>query len=89
MLEFARWKYILVAAVMLLALALALPNFFGDDLALQVARKDRAAIDAAGQQALDALLRERGVPVKRSFIDDGRVMVLFENVADQLRAAMR
>ncbi|MEY2854194.1 MAG: hypothetical protein RL030_1326 [Pseudomonadota bacterium] len=85
MLEFARWKYILVAAVMLLALVLALPNFFGEDLALQIARKDRTAIDAAGLQGVDTLLRERGVPAKRTFIDDGRVMVLFENVADQLR----
>ncbi len=31
MLEFARWKYILVAVVALLALAFAAPNFFGQD----------------------------------------------------------
>ena len=45
MLEYARWKYILVAVVLLLALLFALPNVFGDDPALQVARKDRAPID--------------------------------------------
>ena len=45
MLEYARWKYILVAVVLLLALLFALPNFFGDDPALQVARKDHAPID--------------------------------------------
>ena len=43
MLEYARWKYILVAIVLLLALLFALPNVFGDDRALQIARKDRAA----------------------------------------------
>ena len=42
MLEYARWKYILVAAVLAVALLFALPNVFGDDRALQIARKDRA-----------------------------------------------
>ena len=42
MLEYARWKYILVAVVLLLALLFALPNFFGEDPALQVARKDHS-----------------------------------------------
>jgi hypothetical protein len=58
MLEFARWKYTLVAIVTLLALLFAAPNFFGEDLALQVARRDRAAIDAAGQQGIEAVLKE-------------------------------
>ena len=86
MLEFSRWKYILVAAVMLLALVFAAPNFFGEDVALQVARKDRAAIDAAGHTAIQDLLRNRGATFKRSFIDDGRVMVLFDSIPEQLRA---
>ncbi|MDR2216158.1 MAG: protein translocase subunit SecD [Nevskiaceae bacterium] len=85
MLEFARWKYILVAAVLLLALVFALPNFFGEDMALQIARKDRTAIDAAGQQSIEAVLQEDGVPYKSAFIDNGRVMVLFDGTVNQLR----
>ena len=54
MLEYARWKYILVAVVLLLALLVALPNFFGEDPALQVARKDHAPIDASGSQTVEA-----------------------------------
>jgi len=41
MLEYARWKYILVASVFILALFFALPNFFGEDAALQLARKTK------------------------------------------------
>ena len=37
MLEYARWKYILVAAVLAVAMLFALPNLFGDDFALQIA----------------------------------------------------
>ena len=40
MLEYARWKYILVAVVLVLGLLFASPNFFGSDYALQIARKD-------------------------------------------------
>src|SRR5690606_34978922 len=86
MLEFARWKYILVAVVSLLALVFAAPNFFGEDLAVQVARKDRAPIDEPVRQSIEAVLVERGLTIKRSFIDNGRMMLLFDEVNDQLAA---
>ena len=44
MLEFPRWKYWLVAVVLLVAAVVALPNVFGEDAALQMVRKDRAAV---------------------------------------------
>jgi preprotein translocase subunit SecD len=84
MLEYARWKYILVAVVLLLALLFALPNFFGEDPALQVARKDHNAVTAAEAQSLEAFLRQRNVHFVRSYIDSGRLMVRFANVSDQL-----
>ncbi len=40
MLEYARWKYILVGVVLAVAFLFALPNLFGDDFAIQIARKD-------------------------------------------------
>jgi len=46
MLEYARWKYVLIAVVLLLALLFALPNVFGEDPALQVARKDHNSMTA-------------------------------------------
>lgn len=59
MLEYARWKYVLVVVVVVLGLLFALPNVFGEDAALQVARKDRAAVDAAGRQQVEELLKTR------------------------------
>ncbi|MEO8306763.1 MAG: protein translocase subunit SecD [Pseudomonadota bacterium] len=86
MLEFARWKYILVALVAVFAFALAAPNFFGQDDALQVARKDRADIDAAGRTDIEKVLQKHNVAFKRSFIDTGRLMVLFDDPNTRLRA---
>jgi len=84
MLEFARWKYILVACVMLLALVFAAPNFFGDDLAVQVAARDRSPLDATSQAAVEAQLQANGAAFKRAYLDEGRVMVLFDDVTQQL-----
>lgn len=86
MLEFARWKYILIVVVALLGLVVAAPNFFGEDLALQVARRDRANIDETTREAIEGALREQGVAVKSSFTDGGRAMLLFDTVGDQLAA---
>ncbi len=55
-------------------------------IALQVARKDRAAIDDAGRIAVEKVLQKHNVAFKRSFVDTGRVMVLFDDVNTQLRA---
>ncbi len=86
MLEYARWKYILVAAVLVLGLLFASPNFFGEDPALQVARKDHAAITPAAATELETFLKDKKVHFDRSYIDKGRLMVRFSSVPDQLAA---
>ena len=86
MLEFARWKYALVALVLVVATVFALPNVFGEDAALQVARKDRSAVEASGQREVEDLLRSKGVTVSRSYIDEGRLMLHFDAVPEQLKA---
>ena len=86
MLEFPRWKYALVAIVLVLAAFFALPNVFGEDTALQVARKDRAAIDEQSRAAIEDRLRSEGVSFSRSYVDTGRLMLHFPAVPEQLRA---
>jgi preprotein translocase subunit SecD len=86
MLEYARWKYLLVSIVLLLAFLFALPNLFGDDPALQVAREDRAAMDAAAQQAVESYLKEQKIGYSNAYLDEGRLMVRFPSVSSQLEA---
>jgi preprotein translocase subunit SecD len=86
MLEYPRWKYLLVAAVLLLAMLFALPNFFGEDPSLQVARKDHNAVTSDSEKELEGFLKERNIPFGRSYIDNGRLMVRFANVPEQLAA---
>ncbi len=86
MLEYARWKYILVGVVLVFALVLALPTVFGQALALQVARKDRAPIDVTAQHTIEQYLTDQKVPFTRSAIEDGRLTLQFKDVPDQLHA---
>ena len=86
MLEFARWKYWLVAIVLVVGAILALPNVFGEDAALQVVRKDRAAITEDGERAVLDVLRREQVAFSRAYVDEGRLMVHYDAVPEQLKA---
>ncbi len=86
MLEYARWKYILVGAVLLLALLFALPNVFGEDPALQVATKDHSAMTSAAVTAVESYLKEKAIPSEKGYLDSGRLMLRFASVPDQLLA---
>jgi preprotein translocase subunit SecD len=86
MLEFARWKYILVSVVLIASLLFALPNFFGEDLAVQIARDDRAPVDAATQSTIEKRLAESKIETKGAYIDNGRLMIRFPGRAEQLQA---
>jgi preprotein translocase subunit SecD len=86
MLEYARWKYILVGCVLLVALILALPTVFGQAPALPIARKDRADIDATAQASIEKYLAEHQATPVRSVNEPGRLTLLFADVPDQLRA---
>ena len=69
------------------ALLFALPNVFGEDPALQVARKDHAAITTDAAQAVEIVPQDSTACVSsKSYIDKGRLMVRFANVPDQLAA---
>ncbi|HTX23206.1 MAG TPA: protein translocase subunit SecD [Steroidobacteraceae bacterium] len=85
MLEYARWKYILIALVLALAVLFALPTVFGEDPAIQIARRDHNPVTAAAEQTFDQFLGERGVHFTKTYLDSGRLMVRFPNVAEQLK----
>src|SRR5687768_18029306 len=86
MLEYARWKYILVAVVLVLALILALPNLFGYTPAMQFARKDRADIDATSQATIEKFFKDHSLAFTSSSLDQGRLTFRFADVNQQLRA---
>ncbi|HUN71714.1 MAG TPA: protein translocase subunit SecD [Steroidobacteraceae bacterium] len=86
MLEYARWKYILIVAVLLVALVFALPNVFGSAPALQLAHKDHSPVTAAEATSITGYLHQHGVHFESSYVDgSGRLMVQFADVPAQLQ----
>ena len=86
MLEYARWKYILIVVVLVAALMFALPNVFGSAPALQLAHRDHTPVTAAEAASVAQYLRQHGVRFEKSYVDgSGHLMVQFADVSDQLQ----
>jgi preprotein translocase subunit SecD len=85
MIAYPRWKIVLVAVVLALGIFLALPNLFGEENALQLAR-DRAAVLDGDRTAVEQILKDKGVTPTGSFLDQGRLTLRFRSKQDQLKA---
>ena len=88
------WKNLLVFGVIVLSTIIALPNFFGDDEAVQISRTDGVAIDAPALEQMRMALMEAGVPYLSAEIEGVSALVrlestqLQENARDVLTEAM-
>ena len=81
------WKGILLAAILVAAVLLALPNWFGESPALQLSRRDRAEFDAAAAAVIGDALAKASIPVAEVYVDgEGRFWARFARVDDQLKA---
>ena len=85
MISYPRWKIAFVAIVLAVGLLLALPNLFGEESALQLAR-DRAVVSPGDQTGIVQLLADKGVKPSGSFLDQGRLTLRFASKQDQLKA---
>jgi preprotein translocase subunit SecD len=85
MIAYPRWKIVLVAVMLVIGIFLALPNLFGEESALQLAR-DRAAVVDPDRVAVEQLLKEKGVTPTGVFLDQGRLTLRFASTQDQLKA---
>jgi preprotein translocase subunit SecD len=85
MIAYPRWKVVLVAIVLALGIFLAVPNLFGEENALQLAR-DRAAVLDSDRAAVEQILKDKGVTPSGAFLDQGRLTLRFSSKQDQLKA---
>ncbi len=85
MISYPRWKIVLVAVVLVIGIFLALPNLFGEESALQLAR-DRAVVTPADRASIEELLKSKGVVPSGAFLEQGRLTLRFASKQDQLKA---
>jgi len=81
------WKNLLVLAVVVFGLFIAVPNLFGEDPALQVSRDSGAELVELEYSQVSLILEEGEVEFSSVYRDNGRALVRFDSVEDQLRAS--
>ncbi|HSD16537.1 MAG TPA: protein translocase subunit SecD [Thermomonas sp.] len=87
MLEFPRWKYLAILAVLAVSLLYALPNIYQNDYAVQITANRGAQVDAALRGRVEADLKAAGVAPKLVAVEDGNLMVRLNDPDAQTRAA--
>ena len=88
MLEYSRWKYLVILIALALSLLYSVPNVFPQDPAVQVTANRGTKVDAALQQRVEAALKKAGVPLVSSEIGkDGNLLVRTASDDDQARAS--
>lgn len=81
------WKNLLVLGIIVFGFIVALPNLFGEDPALQVSRDSGAALVQLEINQAGLVLDDAGIEYLSLYEEDGRVLVRFAGVEDQLKAS--
>ena len=80
------WKYLLLAAVLVVGVFFALPNLFGEDPAIQISAQRGVLIDTELQGRVLARLDQSQIGHKASSVEDGRLLVRLVDEQAQLAA---
>lgn len=84
--QFSLWKNSLVAISVALSLLFALPNFFGQDPAIDVSGVRGLAVTDEMVQKLEGALKDATIPVKKTSLKNGRMQIRFNESSDQQKA---
>ncbi|TKR31095.1 protein translocase subunit SecD [Luteimonas gilva] len=87
MLEYARWKYVVILLVVLLSVLYALPNIYPQDPSVQITANRGSAIDAPLRQRVDAILKKAGVTPKSVETENGNLLVRMPSSDAQTKAS--
>ena len=81
------WKYAIIVVALLVAVLYALPNLFGEALAVQVsAAKVTVKVDTATQDKVQAALKAAGIAFDQLGFDGSSVRARFPDADTQLKA---
>jgi len=85
--EFSKWKYFLVAAVILLGVIYALPIVFPQQPAVQISANRGATVDAALKEKVLGVLQTKKIEFKDVELNGDRLLARFPNTEVQLAAS--
>ncbi len=80
------WKYLLIAAVLLIGAIYAAPNLFGEDPAIQISATRSTTVDAALVNRVEGVLKHAGLAYTGSQLDATGAKFRFTDTETQIRA---
>ncbi len=84
--QYPIWKYILLIVVLVLSSIFALPNLYGEDPAVQISHRTKALTDA-DKLTVEQVIEAKDISILNTELEQGRLLVRFENTESQLIAA--
>ena len=84
--KYPAWLNLLVLAILLAGILLALPNLYGSVPAVQLADPDGGDVPVERVEEFTRLLGASEIVPEASYLKDGRVVIRFHSVQDQLTA---
>ena len=87
MLEFPRWKYLVILVVLAISAIYALPNIYQKDPSVQITANRGAELNEALVQRVDSLLTEAGVSPKSVAVEGNSLMVRLPEMKAQTAAS--
>jgi preprotein translocase subunit SecD len=84
--RYPAWLNVLVLVILLTGTLLAMPNLYGTVPAVQLVQSDGKPLDENGLERFVTALAAKDIVPEASYVEDGRAVIRFDNVEDQLAA---
>ena len=84
--RYAWWQYVLIIVLIALGIIYALPNLYGSNPAIQIARTNSALLSDTDQASIKESLKEQKLPYISIKGDKNSILIRFDDIAHQLQA---
>ena len=85
--QYPTWKNLLVLICVIAGIGFALPNFYGEDPALMIAKENGLTFSEQEIEEIEKFLSEDSVSFSKIEDKGGDVLIRFNNVEDQIQAS--
>lgn len=84
--QYPLWKYLMLAAALLISSIYALPNLYGEDPSIQISHRSQPLIEE-DRLTIEQTLKTKGIDFKRVELIENKVLARFYDETIQLKAA--
>ncbi len=80
------WRYLVLLCVLSIGILYALPNIFGDDVAIQISAQRGANLGISQLNKITSSLEDANIQSKKAVLKNEKIIIHFSNSENQLKA---